>query len=418
MSLYGMMRTGVSGMNAQASRLGTVADNIANANTTGYKRSSTEFSSLLLANGGGNYNSGAVSTTVRYAISQEGALQFTTSTTDLAINGEGFFVVTDSSGVAFLTRAGSFVPDSEGNLVNASGYTLMGYDYSDGQPTPVVNGFDGLNPVNVAQGELQATPSTAGTFTANLPSDAPIPTGALPSTNAAGAEYTSKSSLVVYDNLGQEVLLDFYYTKTAADTWEVAVFDRAEAAPGTSFPYTSGPLSTVTLDFDPANGDLLGTSATDITIAVPNGQSLVVDFSDMSQLAYEFNVGDANVNGNAPSKVESIEITVDGTVFAKYENGALEAKYKIALADVASPDQLKPVVGNVYAQNSESGVVTTGFAGSGNFGGVISGALESSNVDIADELTSMIESQRSFTANSKVFQTGSDLMEVLVNLKR
>jgi len=151
---------------------------------------------------------------------------------------------------------------------------------------------------------------------------------------------------------------------------------------------------------------------------VPNGQSLVVDFSDMSQLAYEFNVGDANVNGNAPSKVESIEITVDGTVFAKYENGALEAKYKIALADVASPDQLKPVVGNVYAQNSESGVVTTGFAGSGNFGGVISGALESSNVDIADELTSMIESQRSFTANSKVFQTGSDLMEVLVNLKR
>ena len=101
-----------------------------------------------------------------------------------------------------------------------------------------------------------------------------------------------------------------------------------------------------------------------------------------------------------------------------YENGALEAKYKIALADVASPDQLKPVVGNVYAQNSESGVVTTGFAGSGNFGGVISGALESSNVDIADELTSMIESQRSFTANSKVFQTGSDLMEVLVNLKR
>ncbi len=418
MSLYGMMRTGVSGMNAQASRLGTVADNIANANTTGYKRSSTEFSSLLLANGGGNYNSGAVSTTVRYAISQEGALQFTTSTTDLAINGEGFFVVTDSSGVAFLTRAGSFVPDSEGNLVNASGYTLMGYDYTDGQPTPVVNSFDGLMPVNVAQGELQATASTAGTFTANLPSDAVVPTGPLPSTNAAGAEYTSKSSLVVYDNLGQEVLLDFYYTKTAPETWEVAVFDRAEAAPGTSFPYTAGPLSTVTLDFDPANGDLLGTSATDITIAVPNGQSLVVDFSDMTQLAYEFNVGDANVNGNAPSKVESIEITVDGTVFAKYENGALEAKYKIALADVASPDQLKPVVGNVYAQNSESGVVTTGFAGSGNFGGVISGALESSNVDIADELTSMIESQRSFTANSKVFQTGSDLMEVLVNLKR
>lgn len=418
MSLYGMMRTGVSGMNAQAARLGTVADNIANASTTGYKRSSTEFSSLILPNGGGNYNSGGVSTTVRYAISQEGALQFTTSTTDLAINGNGFFVVQDSSGVSFLSRAGSFVPDSEGNLVNAAGFTVMGYDYADGLPTPVVNGFDGLVPINVSQGELQATASTTGVFKANLPSDAPIATGPLPSANAATSEYTAKSSLVVYDNLGQEVLLDFYYTKTAAETWEVSVFDRSTAAAGTSFPYGSGPLSTTTLDFDATTGELTGTSATDITVAVPNGQSLVIDLADMTQLAYEFNVGDANVDGNAPSKVESVEITTDGTVFAKYENGTLEAKYRIALADVQSADQLLPLTGNVYAQNSESGVVTTGFAGSGNFGSVISGALESSNVDIAEELTSMIESQRSYTANSKVFQTGSDLMDVLVNLKR
>ncbi|MCR9137906.1 MAG: flagellar hook protein FlgE [Alphaproteobacteria bacterium] len=418
MSLYGMMRTGVSGMNAQAARLGTVADNIANANTTGYKRSSTEFSSLILPNGGGNYNSGGVNTTVRYAISQEGALQFTTSTTDLAINGDGFFVVQDSSGVSFLSRAGSFVPDSDGNLVNAAGFTVMGYDYGDGLPTPVVNGFDGLVPINVSQGELQATPSTVGVFKANLPSDAPIVTGVLPSANTAASEHTSKSSLVVYDNLGQEVLLDFYYTKTAAETWEVSVFDRSVATAGTSFPYGSGPLSTTTLDFDATTGELTALSASDITVAVPNGQSLVIDLADMTQLAYEFNVGDANVDGNAPSKVESIEITTDGTVFAKYENGTLEPKYRIALADVQSPDQLLPLTGNVYAQNSESGVVTTGFAGSGNFGSVISGALESSNVDIAEELTSMIESQRSYTANSKVFQTGSDLMDVLVNLKR
>ncbi len=418
MSLYGMMRTGVSGMNAQAARLGTVADNIANANTTGYKRSSTEFSSLILPNGGGNYNSGGVNTTVRYAISQEGALQFTTSTTDLAINGDGFFVVQDSSEVSFLTRAGSFVPDSNGNLVNAAGFTLMGYDFAEGSPTPVVNGFDGLVPISVAQGELQAVPSVNGVFKANLPSDAPIITGVLPSANTVASEYTSKSSLVVYDNLGQEVLLDFYYTKTAANTWEVAVFDRATAAAGTSFPYSSGPLSTVTLTFDPTTGDLTGTSPTSVSVAVPNGQNLVVDLADMTQLAYEFNVGDANVDGNAPSKVESIEITPDGTVYAKYENGTLEPKYKIAMADVQSPDQLQPLTGNVYAQNSESGVVTSGFAGSGNFGSVISGALESSNVDIAEELTSMIESQRSYTANSKVFQTGSDLMDVLVNLKR
>ena len=418
MSLYGMMRTGVSGMNAQAARLGTVADNIANANTTGYKRSSTEFSSLVLPSAGGSYNSGGVSTSVRYAISEEGALQFTTSITDLAIGGDGFFVVQDSSGVSFLTRAGSFIPDSDGNLVNAAGYTLMGYDFTGGSPTPVVNGFDGLVAINVLQGELLADASTAGIFTANLNSDSAIVTGDLPSANLATSEHTHKSSLVVYDDLGSEVLLDFYYTKTAANTWEVAVYEQAGATAGTSFPYASPALATVTLDFDPTSGSLSGTSPTSIAVPVPGGQSLDIDFSGMTQLAYEFNVGDASVNGNAPSKVESVEITTDGTVFAKYENGTLEPKYRIALADVPSPDELKPISGNVFAQNSESGVVTTGFAGSGNFGDIVSGALESSNVDIADELTSMIESQRSYTANSKVFQTGSDLMEVLVNLKR
>ncbi|MEX3007040.1 flagellar hook protein FlgE [Hoeflea sp. TYP-13] len=418
MSLYGMMRTGVSGMNAQAARLGTVADNIANANTTGYKRSSAEFSSLVLPSGGGSYNSGGVSTSVRYAISQEGALQFTTSITDLAIGGDGFFVVQDSSNVSYLTRAGSFIPDSDGNLVNAAGYQLMGYDYANGTPTPVVNGFDGLVPINVLQGALQADASTTGVFTANLNSDAAIVTGTLPSANAATSQYTHKSSLVVYDDLGGEVLLDFYYTKTAADTWEVSVFDQAGATAGTSFPYSSAALSTVTLNFDPTTGDLTGASTSAITVPVPGGQNLDIDFAAMTQLAYEFNVGDASVDGNAPSKVVSVEITTDGTVYAKYENGTLDPKFKIALADVQSPDQLDPLSGNVFAQNSESGVVTTGFAGSGNFGDIISGALESSNVDIAEELTSMIESQRSYTANSKVFQTGSDLMDVLVNLKR
>ena len=131
MSLYGMMRTGVSGMNAQANRLSTVADNIANAGTTGYKRSSTEFSSLIIPNVTGNYTSGGVTTSVRYATSQQGDLKYTTSTTDLAINGDGFFVVQDPSGKPFLTRAGSFVPDGDGRLVNAAGFYLMGYSAAE-----------------------------------------------------------------------------------------------------------------------------------------------------------------------------------------------------------------------------------------------------------------------------------------------
>ena len=141
MSLYGMMRTGVSGMNAQANRLSTVADNIANASTTGYKRSSTEFSSLIIPNTTGNYTSGGVTTAIRYATSVQGDLRYTSSASDLAINGEGFFVVQDSGGTPYLTRAGSFVPDGEGRLVNAAGVTLMGYNFANGTPSPVTNGF-------------------------------------------------------------------------------------------------------------------------------------------------------------------------------------------------------------------------------------------------------------------------------------
>ena len=122
MSLYGMMRTGVSGMNAQANRLSTVADNIANSGTTGYKRSSTEFSSLIIPSTTGNYTSGGVTTTIRTSIAQQGDLKYTSSGSDLAINGDGFFVVQNSSGTPYLTRAGSFVPDGEGNLVNAAGF--------------------------------------------------------------------------------------------------------------------------------------------------------------------------------------------------------------------------------------------------------------------------------------------------------
>ncbi|MEM5471552.1 flagellar hook protein FlgE [Hoeflea sp. AS60] len=420
MSLYGMMQTGASGMNAQANRLSTVADNIANSSTPGYKRATTAFSSLILPSSAGSYNSGAVQTSVRYAITDAGSLEFTTSNTDLAIDGDGFFIVSNASGTPFLTRAGAFVKDGDGNLVNAAGFTLMGYDYTGGTPAPVVNGFDGLVPVNVESAGLTATPSSTGTFNANLDdSEAIIAPADLPSTNSPTAQYSHKSSLVVYDTVGKEILLDFYYSKTADDNWEVAVYDRSTATPGTGFPYGSPALATQALTFDPAlNGALAAASATTITMAVPGGASLTIDMAKMSQLNYPFTVDAADVNGNAPSAVTGVEISSDGTVYAKYENGDLKPLYQVALANVPSPDNLIPLPGNVYSQGIDSGVITTGFGGSGGFGNLISGAIEGSNVDLAGELTDMIASQRSYTANSKVFQTGSDLLDVLVNLKR
>src|SRR4051812_9657046 len=308
MSLYGMMRTGVSGMNAQANRLSTVADNIANAGTTGYKRSSTEFSSLIIPNVTGNYTSGGVTTSVRYATSQQGDLKYTSSDTDLAINGEGFFVVQDPSGKPFLTRAGSFVPDGDGRLVNAAGFYLMGYSSANGTPSAVTNGFGGLEPVLVSQTELTAVASANGSFTPNLPAAASIVAAAdLPSANAATATPTAKSSLVVYDNLGKEVLLDLYFTKTADNTWEVAAYDQSTATATTSFPYSAGPLATQTLTFDPTTGKLDAASATNIAIPVPNGSAAFnLDLSKTTQLASGYTVLQSQVDGNAPSGIDKI----------------------------------------------------------------------------------------------------------------
>ncbi len=416
MSLYGVMRTSVSGMNAQANRLSTVAENVANVNTTGYKTASAEFSSLLLPESGAGYESGAVLTNIRNHISSQGNITNTSSVSDLAINGEGFFVVTDSDGTPFLTRAGSFVPNADGVLVNAAGFTLRGYKLDPDMPPTTINGYEGMTDIDLGSLSLSAAPSTAGSITANLPSTADILTD-LPSGNAPTATYTAKSSLLVYDSLGAEVKLDIYFAKTAEGEWEMATFNAADVDPTSlGFPYATGPLATETLSFD-GTGKLTTVPAT-VDIPVPGGETFTLDFSKMTQLATGYVVLSADANGNAPSGVDLVEIAKDGTVYASYGDGTRSPVYRIPLAHVTSPDQLSPQPGNVFTTSSESGDVAIGYAGTGGLGTIFSNSLEQSTVDLAGELTSMIDAQRSYTANSKVFQTGSELMDVLVNLKR
>jgi flagellar hook protein FlgE len=426
MSLYGMMRTGVSGMNAQANRLSTVADNIANSSTTGYKRASTQFASLVLPSSGGAYNSGGVETVIRHHISEDGSQRFTESSTDLALKGNGFFIVGNADDTPYLTRAGSFVPDAQGNLVNSAGYFLMGYPVVDGNVNPVANGFQGLEKVSIAQNDLIADPSKTGIFTANLPAGASIVAAANrpPLNTTASAQYTAKTSLQTFDNLGNVVIVDLYFSKTADNTWEVAAYNHADAAASGGFPYNppatatyTTPLTTETYTFDSLTGKLTSNDKS-ISITVPNGQALEIDLSATKQLAGDYTIIEAKVDGNTPSPIDNVSIGKDGTVTAIYKNGAKRDIYKIALADVPSPDNLLVMTGNVFSPSADSGDVQLGFAGTGSFGSLTSGALEESNADIAKELTEMIESQRSYTANSKVFQTGADLMDVLVNLKR
>jgi flagellar hook protein FlgE len=417
MSLYGVMRTSASGMAAQASRISGVAENVANANTTGYKAVRTEFSSLMVDTAVGNYNSGSVEVETQRLISSQGTLTATSSVTDLGIQGQGFFVVEGPSGEMVMTRAGSFTPDANGNLVNAAGFKLMGYPTPPDNPNIVVNGFSGMVPVQVNNNSLSAVPTTAGSFQTNLPATATAVAAAnLPSTNSASATYTAKSSLVTIGNLGQPVTLDIYSTKTGPDTWEVAVYDQADASASGGFPYASGPLATQALTFNPSDGQLA--SGSSLSLTVPGGQALTLDLSGTSQLATSYSVISGKVNGNEASVATLTEIDKDGTVYAAYSNGTRQAVYRIPLATVTSPDQLQALSGNVYATTSKSGDAHVGFPQDAGFGSINSGVLEQSTADIASEFTDMIDAQRGYTANSKVFQTGADLMDVLVNLKR
>ena len=425
MSLYGTMRTSVSGMNAQSSRLGSIADNIANGQTVGYKRSETQFSSLVRERPGSlsRYASGGVTTTVRHRVSEQGTLQFTTGNTDLAVQGDGFFMVQSPNGERAMTRAGAFVPDARGHLVNSAGFTLLG------QPAGAPPGNGGeLVPIDLASAALRSEPSTEGAVIVNLDDREPVAVAPLPSANAAGSEATARTSVLVHGARGEEILLDVHFTRTGTNTTEVAAFAREDASVPGPFPYAAGqhgpgPLAVATLTHDATTGRLSPGSDEGIDVPIRDADgnlatTVALDLTRTTRLAADFQVRELKVDGHAPASIDRIEVTSDGTLRAIYESGTAADLYDIPLATVTAPDRLAALPGNVYAASHESGLPLIGRAETGAAGSIIAGALESSNVDIASELTDMIQSQRSFTANSKVFQTGSELMDVIVNLKR
>jgi flagellar hook protein FlgE len=433
MSIFGMMRTATSGMGAQSNKLGTVADNIANASTHGYKRAFTEFSTVVLESGTGSYVPGSVETDVRYGISQQGGFDYTTSKTDIAVSGNGFFLVGDGSGATYLTRAGSFVKMDDGSLLNAAGYQLLGYPITNGNTTIAANGTGGLEPVSIADLTYPPKPSTEGTLTANLPVDSdPIDTAAntLPSSNPDPVDpllpmgYTKKSSLTVVNSVGTLVNFDVYFAKTTnANEWEMTIFPANGATDG-GFPYKDSTgtaiVTTPTLiTFDPSTNKIATPNPMVTTFAMNEDGTGVVtlDISALTSYDSEYSVN-AVVDGNPPSSVDHIEFGSDGTLYSVFENNERVATYRIPLGTTVAPDNLTPVAGNAYTISADSGQLELGFPGEAQFGTVKTSSLEKSTVDTASELTDMIEAQYSYTANSKVFQTAGELMEVLVNLKR
>jgi flagellar hook protein FlgE len=412
-----VLNTSVSGMLANSNWLSTIAQNVSNANTTGYKNTETEFSALVdSAPGQTPQVAGVASSTTSYNTMQ-GQVESTQTTTDLAVQGAGFFLVSSGSGDVFLTRNGSFTPDAQGYLVNSAGYYLMA------QPTTTataasqsVNSVSGLTKVNVDGSAAAASPSTTASLTVNLDSTASTVASAnLPSANTASSAYTSETTMTAYDSLGGAHTVNLYFTNEGSGAWEVDAYDSSTAASGGGFPYASAALATGTLNFSTSTGAL--TSGSPLSIPIPGGDNVSLDLSNATQLATSFGVSSSTINGNAPGTMSGVAISTTGVLSFNYTNGASQDAYIIPLANVASPDNLTSVLGDAYQTNYASGSMEINNADTGGLGSINSSSLESSTVDLATELTNMIQAQSAYQANSKVFQTGADIFDILNNLK-
>jgi flagellar hook protein FlgE len=395
-----IMGAAVTGMNADTTWLASISQNVANANTTGYKNEETSFEALVNQTSSASFDAAGVSTNTRSLNSMQGiVVGGQADVTDLGVQGNGFFLVSDAAGDTFLTRDGSFVPDASGNLVNSDGYYLMGYTY----PAQVsANSSLNTQVINVDSAGSIQTPTTTGTFSANLPST---------STNGQ----TETTSLVAYDNLGGSQNLSLQWTNNSTgatpNTWGLTITDS-----------TGATVATATATFSAANGQIsgltgAGASGNTLSFAVPNGQTMSLDLGGMTQLAGNYGVNTATVNGNAPSSVTGVTIGKDGTLSFQYANGQTVPAYQIPLATVPSPDGLAAISGNAYQVTLTSGQMQIGFGGNPGYGTIQSSSLENSTVDLASELTDMVRAQSAYQANSKSFQTGATLLDILNNLK-
>ena len=289
----------------------------------------------------------------------QGSVASSQTTTNLAVQGAGFFIVSDASGALYLTRNGSFVPDASGNLVNSAGYYLMANNVESGQSATPANELSGLQKVNVVSAGLTATPTTSGSLPGNLPSAATtIAAADLPSTNSASSTYTDETSLVVYDNLGAAHTVNLYFSNEGDGTWQVAAF----AASTTDSIRSTRPSSR---DRDPdvrldgrAHVRLAAHPAKPKRLDHPLERSDDQPRSEQHDAArLEFQRELATANGDAPASLSGVSIATDGTLSFNYSNGATIAAYDIPLANVASPDNLDSVNGNAYTANAASGPI-------------------------------------------------------------
>ncbi|WP_207477342.1 flagellar hook protein FlgE [Arenibaculum pallidiluteum] len=405
MSLFTAMRSGVSGMAAQGSRLAAISDNISNSATVGYKRADVDFSTLMTAQASDTtYAAGGVASKVKYDIGTGGAIVGTGVSTDMAISGNGFFMVASQADAAgglqsfALTRAGRFEPDDAGYLRNTAGQYLQGWPLTSGALPAGVRRDDtgSLVSINVAGLTYQGSASKTVDYSANLPAQA-----------AVGDTFSTTSSF--YDGLGNAQELTLTWTNTGPNTWSVGI-----AAPG----YTVSTPTVAGITFNAT-----GPSAGLPTAAIPpitltrGADTVTLGMDTVTQFNGDY-VPVVNKDGAKAGQVSGVKVDEGGKVWVTFDNGASQALFQVPVATVTNPNGLTPMDGNTYALSNDSGSLFLADAGSGKAGEIQGGAVEQANVDIAEELVSLIETQRAYSSNAKIVQTADEMMEEVTRLKR
>jgi flagellar hook protein FlgE len=429
MSLYSSLYTGVSGMQTTSQELSIVGDNVANANTIGFKQSRAAFADVLgqnLATGAGEVGLGSRLQAVQKILTQ-GALTQTGMATDLAIQGGGFFMVEGPAGENFYTRAGQFTVDQDGYLVNLDGLQVQGYQAdSAGQ----ISGSLG----SMMVGDAQYPPQITSTVTMRGNLDAGediIPAPGFDVTDIANTTSGDPQPVTLYDSLGNAIDAEIHFTKTADGAWDYnVVTDGSNITGGTAG--TPEVIAGGSLTYNP-DGSLQTHAPNAALVFNPvgavNPQPLTFDFGTaiadggtgldgMTQFGNPQSVQFINQDGFAAGDLTSVTVEDDGTISGAFTNGQTRALGQVVLADFEAADQLQRIGGNLFSATEAAGEANIGRPGTGGRGRIVAGALEQSNVDLASEFVRMIVAQRGFQANSKTVTTSDQLLDTLIQVKR
>ena len=417
---------GLSGLNAASKNLDVIGHNIANSNTTGFKSSRADFAEMVAsAIGSASGQSSGIGVNVASVSQQfrQGAITSTGNNLDIAINGNGFFVVKQSDGSTAYTRAGNFGLDKEGNLKTVDNDNVMGY-MVDPQTGKVQSGATPV-PLSFPTGQPIAAKQTSKVdVELNLDARATLAAGDASATPPIEAtpRATYGTSLNVYDTQGTAVPVNLYFEKDATgNTWNVFDSLDATAQPiGQAQFDASGKLSTVTpLNGTTGSGTTLNLSVSSSAANPNNLQSFNVafDFGGLTQFGTKFAVSSLKQDGYTSGALTGINVGRDGSIVASYSNGVTRTEGQIALAAFTNTQGLGSVGNNKWVETADSGPALNGSAQTGTFGSLQSGALEESNVDLTAELVNMMTAQRSYQANAQTIKTQDQVFSTLVNLR-